>query len=144
MLVRRQAGLEVRPGWARLSLRDVAAMAIAVRLAGGGLTEGQPSRRLELGAIERACAALQDRGIANPLLDVRMVRHGRSVMALVHGELFDPTNGQLALQLSREALEVPADEVSGGVVAQLDARLQRAPAPTESVQTISGLPASSG
>lgn len=99
VLVRKQAGVPkpVDRGWARYSLADVAALEVALELAGGREALA-PGRHLQMAPVARACAALRERGIDNPLLDVPMRRDGRKVFAFVNGTLLDPTNGQAVMQ----------------------------------------------
>jgi hypothetical protein len=98
-LARSQAGQPIPKGWARFTLRDVAAIRVAIALTPGGTQAIQtPGRRLRLAPIEHACAALRALGVANPLLEVTLHLYGRSVVAEINGELFDPVSGQIALR----------------------------------------------
>jgi hypothetical protein len=104
-LVRYQAGREVTDSrWARYSLRDIAALRVVIELAGGRAAMRR-GRRLQLAAIEGACAALIAAGVTEPLLEVPLVRQGRAVFAVINGSIIDPTNGQTVL---REAFESAA------------------------------------
>lgn len=101
-LVRIQAAVPVRERkWARFTLRDIAALRIALNLCGGvaALDEG---RHLRIAPLERACAALRDQGVVNPLLDVPMRREGIIVFAEIDGQLFNPVNGQMRLDEARD------------------------------------------
>ena len=97
-LVRTQVDGEVRERkWARYSLLDVAALRIALDLCGG--TDAlSPGRRLSIAPLDEACRLLRARGVNNPLLDVPMRRHGRTVLVEIDGMLFNPRNGQLVLR----------------------------------------------
>ncbi len=116
-LVRDQAGLPHAPAeeWARFSLLDMAATIVAIRLAlRDSIDRPRRGRRMQLGPVRRACMALREAGYANPLLDVPMERAGRTVFALVNGELVDPTTGQIALDLSSsQARAVTFDQAVG-------------------------------
>ncbi len=120
-LVRAQAAAPVRERkWARFTLKDIAALRIALDLCGGvpALEEG---RRLAITPLERACEALRGQGVGNPLLDVPMTRQGTVVFAEINGLLFDPVNGQLTLKDSRDLVERYLD----GQLDQLDAQAAR-------------------
>ena len=98
-LVRRHSATPVPAGdrsWSRYTLTDIAAIQVALAICGGPevLAHG---RRLRLAPLERACQALSDLGIANPLLDVRLQIQGRQVLASIDGVVFDPVTGQTAL-----------------------------------------------
>jgi hypothetical protein len=82
--------------WARFSFEDLVGLRIALHLAGGteALSEG---RRLQLAELERTCARLRQLGVARPLIDVRLRREGRAIVAEVDGVTFRPATGQLAL-----------------------------------------------
>lgn len=82
--------------WSRFSLADLAATEVLVAL-GGGRDRLRAGRHLVLGDVERACLALRDLGIENPLLEVPMVRVGRRILARIDGYVIEPTSGQLAL-----------------------------------------------
>lgn len=105
-LVRQQAAALPPPRgkWSRYTLRDVAALQVAVEVCGGraALVAG---RHLKIAPLERACAALRRQGVSNPLLDVPLTAHGRRVFALVDGTLVDPTSGQQALADGLERLD---------------------------------------
>jgi hypothetical protein len=82
--------------WARFSFEDLVGLRVALHLAGGteALAEG---RRLQLAELERTCARLRQLGVARPLIDVRLRRVGRAIVAEVDGVTFRPATGQLAL-----------------------------------------------
>jgi hypothetical protein len=83
--------------WSRYTLRDIAAVEVALRLSGGpeSLDLG---RRLRVAPVEAAVRSLLDRGIRDPLLEVPMERHGAVIVAAVAGDIIDPTTGQLVLR----------------------------------------------
>lgn len=89
---------EPHPGrqWSRFSLADLAATEVLVAL-GGGRDRLLTGKHLVLGDVERACLALRDLGIENPLLEIPMIRIGRRILARVDGYVVEPTSGQLAL-----------------------------------------------
>lgn len=97
-LVRSQANSPLGPAraWSRYTLRDIAALKVAVRLCRNPDDPG--SRYLVIAPLERACAALRAEGIDNPLLDVPMGREGRKIFAEIDGARIDPTNGQMQLR----------------------------------------------
>lgn len=95
-LVREQGGGAPNDGWSRYTLTDIAALNIAIELCGGKHAL-QPGRHLQIEPLRKACRALRQQGIANPLLEVRLERQGRKVFADVGGTLFDPQTGQTAL-----------------------------------------------
>jgi hypothetical protein len=98
-----QSGREVSGSrWARFSLRDIAALRVVIELAGGRAAM-QPGRRLQLAAIQRACAALLAAGITEPLLEVPLARQGKAVYAMINGSIIDPTNGKTVLQETYES-----------------------------------------
>lgn len=122
-LVRAQAGGSARPRkWARYTLKDVAALRLALDLCGGveALAHG---KHLHIAPLERACEALRRQGVANPLLDVPLHRTGTVVIAEINGVLFDPTTGQTTLRQSRDQLQKYLDEQ----LPQLDAEAQKLP-----------------
>lgn len=82
--------------WARFYFDDLVGLRVALQLAGGteALTSG---RRLQLAELERTCARLRQLGIARPLLDVRLRREGRAIVAEIDGVTFRAATGQLAL-----------------------------------------------
>jgi hypothetical protein len=109
-LVRTQAGVQVRTRkWARYTLKDVAALRIALELCGGSdaLARG---KHLQMAALEHACTALRVQGVANPLLDVPLHRMGAIIVAEINGVLFDPTSGQTTLRDSRDRLQQYLDD----------------------------------
>src|ERR1700674_1575884 len=100
-LVRPQARQPDRK-WARYDVSDLASIRIAIELA-GGVGVLAPGRRLRLRPIHEACVALRLAGFERPLLEVPLARHGRRVVALVKGVVFEPTTGQLvARQVSAD------------------------------------------
>lgn len=104
-LVRTQAGAPVRDGkWARFTLKDVAALRVALDLSGGS-SALERGKHLQVAPLEHACRALRAQGVSNPLLDVPMKRSGTVVFAEIDGVLFDPLNGQLTLKDSRDVLQ---------------------------------------
>lgn len=82
--------------WARFSFEDLVGLRIALHLAGG--TEALAGgRRLQLAELERTCTRLRQLGVSRPLIDVRLRREGRAIVAEVDGVTFRPATGQLAL-----------------------------------------------
>lgn len=90
---------EPSPGrkWSRFTLGDLAATEVLLRL-GGGREQLALGRHLILGDVERACKALIDLGVQNPLLQVPMARDGRRILARVGEYVIEPVSGQLALE----------------------------------------------
>jgi hypothetical protein len=78
------------------NLIDLAELAVIVDLTGGRdrLVMG---KRLAVGNLAAACVALNDRGFVYPLLEVRLTRSGRTVHAVIDGDLINQINGQLVL-----------------------------------------------
>jgi hypothetical protein len=120
-LVRYQAdeAVSTAGAWSRYTLRDIAALRIAVGLC--RISDEVESKYLLISPLERACKALKDQGVENPLLDVPMIREGRTIFAEVDGVRVDPTTGQMQLHDVRDAvrdyldasdLTVPAAEKS--------------------------------
>jgi hypothetical protein len=97
VFARRQAGRPVPPGWARYTLQDLAAVRRALALSGGVVVLQTPGHRLQLARLERACDALREQGVENPLLDVSLQRRGHAVLASINGVLYDPVTGQTEL-----------------------------------------------
>ncbi len=97
---------EVRPSarWARFTLTDLASTEVLVGL-GGGRSRLQAGRRLILGDIENACAALREMGITNPLLDVPLARNGRRILAVVGRYVMEPSTGQFALGYAQDQID---------------------------------------
>lgn len=95
-LVRDASGKPYRGGkWARFSFQDLAALRVAIDLAGGtqALRKG---RRLQLKPIADACQALRLRfGLSSPLTQARLYREGRTVVAELAGLHFVPQSGQI-------------------------------------------------
>jgi hypothetical protein len=95
-LVRQVAGGSATAGrWSRFSFQDLAAVRVALQLAGGpqALRRG---RRLQLKGIEEACRALRDDyRLASPLTQARLHREGRTIVADLGGLHFLPQSGQL-------------------------------------------------
>lgn len=122
-LIREQAGSSTEDGWSRYSLTDVAALKVLVELCGG--TDAlAPNRRLRIECVRRACLALRDLGVDNPLLDVPMERSGNRVFVVLRGSIVDPVNGQTALgeayRLARQSLraEPGTPELTGRLGAE--------------------------
>lgn len=135
-LVREQANAPIGPErtWSRYTLRDIAALKIAVALCRSDVDPD--SRYLVIAPLERACAALRTQGVANPLLDVPLTREGRVIFAEIDGARIDPTNGQMQLRdahdevlayLERSDITVSAAERSAARKA-LRAEVRRKPA----------------
>jgi|SRR5580704_3384567 hypothetical protein len=95
-LVRQAAGSSATAGrWSRFSFQDLAALRVAIELAGGprALRKG---RRLQLKGIEEACRALRDDyRLTSPLTQARLHREGRTIVADLGGLHFVPQSGQL-------------------------------------------------
>lgn len=99
-LARLQAGDPVLPAdhrWSRYTLRDVAAVQEALRLAGGSVAL-RPGRRLRLRPVESAVIGLMRMGVRDPLLEVPLERYGSTIVATIGGDLLDPTSGQLTIR----------------------------------------------
>lgn len=92
----RSADAQPSRRWARYSFEDLVALRVAVRLAGGTAALSQ-GRRLQIAELELTCARLQELGIERPLLEVRLRREGRAILAEIDGVTFRPATGQLAL-----------------------------------------------
>ena len=103
-LIRAQSGQPLPPGWSRYSFTDVACLVIAISYCGGAAALA-PGRRLVLGQIEDACLALRGLGFANPLLQVRLRRIGRTLLAETDQLVQDPASGQLAIREAAQAAD---------------------------------------
>ena len=66
--------------WARFSFEDLVGLRVALHLAGGAEALAQ-GRRLQLAELERTCARLRQLGVSRPLIDVRLRREGRAIVA---------------------------------------------------------------
>lgn len=105
LLIRRQVGHTPSQGWSRFTFTDLACLLVALDLSGGPLAL-MPGRRLTLSNLDSVCQSLRNQGLPNPLLSVRMVRRGRSILADLDGVLLDPLSGQqLFDQVSQAADE---------------------------------------
>lgn len=90
--------------WSRFSFRDLAALRVAIDLA-GGIEALRSGRRLRLKPIEDACRVLRDRfGLSSPLTQARLYREGRVVVAELAGQHFVPQSGQLVFGTLRGAV----------------------------------------
>jgi len=99
--------------WTRFDFMDLACIHVLIEL-GGGTERLQVGRRLVLGNISATCAALRQRGVKNPLLDVPLKRVGRSIVAKVDGYVFEPDSGQAVMALVEARLQEFAAEYSLG------------------------------
>lgn len=91
--------------WARFSLSDLACTEALVQV-GGGRQALQSGKRLLLGEVEEACERLRSAGASNPLLEVPMLRVGRTrIVAYLDGQLFEPVTGQVVLSHVIEQLD---------------------------------------
>jgi hypothetical protein len=117
-LARAQSGRPPAVGWGRYTLTDIAAVRVALDLAGGkpALAAG---RRLQIAPVARACEALVAMGVREPLLEVPMFRQGRNVFAVVGGGLIDPVTGQIVLREVFQAAKNLLDRTDGALVDQL-------------------------
>jgi hypothetical protein len=86
-------------GWSRYDLHDLAALKIAIELA-GGLLRLRSGRRLHIAPVERACEELRAIGFDDPLMQVSLARTGSAIVAGVSGVAFEPANGQLVLPIA--------------------------------------------
>lgn len=95
-LVRLASGAAACPGrWARFSFQDIAALRVAINLA-GGVTALRKGHRLQLKPIEVACRQLREQyDLTSPLTQARLRRDGRKVVAELGGLHFIPQSGQL-------------------------------------------------
>jgi hypothetical protein len=83
--------------WSRFTLREVAAVQVALRLA-GGREALRPGRHLSIKPIEDTCRVLRLRyGLAEPLLQANLRREGSRIVATVRNVTFEPVTGQLLL-----------------------------------------------
>jgi len=81
--------------WARFTLSDLACTEALVQV-GGGRIALKSGKRLLLGEVEQACERLRSAGATNPLLEVPMMRVGRTrIVAYLDGHLFEPVTGQI-------------------------------------------------
>ena len=83
--------------WARYTLRDIAAVEVALRLAGGP-DALEPGRRLMIKSVEDAVNGLLAMDVKDPLLEVRMERQGSVIVAAFAGDLIEPASGQLVMR----------------------------------------------
>lgn len=90
--------------WARFTFSDIAAVEIIVAI-GGGREALQHGRRLVLGDITAAVAALRCLGFDDPLFEVPMLREGRRILARVGGHLIEPTTAQLAFEVASRRMD---------------------------------------
>lgn len=125
-LVRDAAGEIYRERkWARFSLQDLAALRVAIELAGGhaALAKG---RRLQLKPIDDACRALRKNfKLRSPLTQARLYRQGRTVVAELGGVHFVPQTGQLVMgtlgaDARRHVVMHDSPKVVGAILEQLD------------------------
>lgn len=86
----------------RLTVKDVARVAVAVDVSGGvgALSAGRRLRRLT--SLFNACRALRlpPFHFPDPLLEVRLFRVGGAIFAQVSGVLLEPVSGQGALPMA--------------------------------------------
>lgn len=108
-LVRNQADAAVGTdaAWSRYTLRDIAALRIALTLCRN--EDAADSGYLLIAPLERACDALRSQGVGNPLLGVPMIREGRTIFAEVDGVQVDPTTGQMQLRNVHDAVRAYLD-----------------------------------
>ena len=106
-LVRTQAGYP-KPGreWARFTLGDLTALRIAISICENSDDGG---RYLVISPLEEACRTLRSQGVTNPLLDVPMVREGRTVFAEIDGVLTNPRTGQMQLAETHDRVRMYLD-----------------------------------
>jgi hypothetical protein len=86
--------------WTRFTLTDIACSREIIRLVGGP-PAFERGRRPRFTPIANACRRLHELGIANPLLDVRLVKDGRARIIVELSELvIDAATGQILLSAS--------------------------------------------
>jgi hypothetical protein len=129
-IIRQQAGSTdpLGRGWSRFTFRDLVALKTALLLAGGeeALAAG---RRLRLQDLQEVCRRLrEDLGLVSPLTEIAFRRRGRTIVAQVHGLLFEPLSGQLLLAEVESAVEDYLNEhptnLTPGEKEELRARLR--------------------
>jgi hypothetical protein len=82
--------------WSKYTLLDLSELSVLVTL-GGGTEAFSAGRRVVLGNIRGACAALRGQGFSYPLLQVPLLRERRTIFAFVFGQTVDPATGQVLL-----------------------------------------------
>lgn len=112
--------------WARYSFQDIAALRVAIDLAGG--TDAlRANRRLRLKPIALACKELREKyGLTSPLTQARLHREGRTIVADLGGLHFVPQSGQMVFgslrgNIKNHLQRFDAKRVRG----QVNARIQR-------------------
>jgi hypothetical protein len=89
--------------WARYTFADLCAIRVIVELFGGP-SELRRGARLQLRRLRSICLGLRKKGVADPLLQVKLTRLGRSIVAQTNGVKFEAATGQLLLDsVYREA-----------------------------------------
>ena len=119
VFIQAQRGIETPPGkWARFSLIDLVCLARLMPLLGGDakLAHGE---RLYLRPVRQTVEWLRGHGIADPLLEVPMVRVGSRVLIEIDEIAFDPVTGQGALVLMERTLKTSttADAIADRIAA---------------------------
>lgn len=127
--------------WARYTLRDIAAVEVALELAGGAAAL-EPGRRLMIKSVEDAVNGLLTMGVKDPLLEVRMERQGSVIVAAFAGDLVEPASGQLVIRRIFSAAATQVDRRSEYDVVQAmreerDAKLRNVRRRVQLVQRIS-------
>ncbi len=90
--------------WSRYTFTDLAGLVTALDLCGG--TEAlRPGRDLVRRDLERCCKALWDQGYPNPLLNVRLIRHGCRIVVDLDGLLLDPSDGQILIRETAQQMD---------------------------------------
>lgn len=98
-----RTGGEDGRGWRTYGLTDIARLVVLIDLCGGtdAFAENGSPRLRGLHAVQAAALALRERrGYDDPLLEVPLVRVGRTVLALIDGQLIEPGTGQVAASFS--------------------------------------------
>jgi hypothetical protein len=113
--------------WTRFTLRDVAAIEVALRLAGGH-DALEPGRHLTIKPVEDACRILRERyGLEEPLLEADLRREGSSIVATVRHVTFEPLTGQVLLDVKskmRAFLTSPEAAAERGRVGQANSAVR--------------------
>lgn len=142
-LVREQSGTGLNSGWSRYTLTDIAAVKVVIELCGGPEAL-QPGRRLRIDCVAKACTALREQGIENPLLDVQLERQGDRIFANLSGTLFDPLTGQTALRAMLPNVLRVASSVETELPTRLRQESRRTPRRTTSHRSAGQIPLEPG